>query len=618
MKKKNKLVEEVIKDFENRKEQRRNIERNWLLNINFLVGNQHSYILPNGEITTQSKEYFWQEREVYNHIAPIIETRLSKFGSLKANVSVRPASGDLSDINCAKFATSLLKSVEESMELSSLIDKATFWSELTGTAFYKIAWSNAKGKKIGIKDDKEIYEGDVELSVLSPYEIYPDSLSCGDIDECSSVIHAKAYPVSVIENLWGVKLEGKEINVMNLDNVDSGGGFKYVSRATKLFTDTRRDHELVIERYWQPSIAYPNGKLEIVAGDQLLYNGELPYINKEEERRGYPFLRQVCLSQPSSFYGNSIIDRLIPIQRAYNAIKNRKHEYLNRIAMGVLMVEDGSIDLDNIEEEGIAPGKVIVYRQGSNIPIMMNMGAVPNDFRDEEDRLLSEFITVSGVSDFLTSSAISSENISGVTLNLIIEQDNNRLSLTSDSIRNAIKGVGKHILRLYRQFATTKRLTRIAGDNGVFEKVAFTNSDITSDDLVFDLTNELTDTLSSRKNTAQEIYKMGLLLDENGKMSDSSRLKLLEMMGLGNWESAVNVEELHQKKAFKENESAHKVAPKIDDFDNHAIHVEEHTRFLISGETRLDEQSKKQLSVHIREHLKYKRLLSEAENLSKL
>lgn len=617
MKKKNKLVEEVLLDFENRKEQRRNIERNWLLNINFLLGNQHSYILPNGEITTRSKDYFWQEREVYNHIAPIIETRLSKFGSLKASVSVRPASGDLGDINCAKFATSLIKSVEENLGMSALVDKATFWSELTGTAFYKIAWASSKGKKIGVKDDKPIYEGDVEISVCSPYEIYPDSLSCGDIDECSSIIHAKAYPVSVIENLWGVKLEGKEINVMNLDNVDSGGGFKYVSRATKLFTDTRRDHELVIERYLLPTLDRPNGQLVIVAGDELLYNGDLPYINKEEERRGYPFIRQVCLSQPSSFYGNSIIDRLIPIQRAYNAIKNRKHEYLNRIAMGVLMVEDGSIDLDNIEEEGIAPGKVIVYRQGSNIPIMMNMGAVPNDFRDEEDRLLSEFITVSGVSDFLTSSSISSENISGVTLNLIIEQDNNRLSLTSDSIRNAIKEVGKHILRLYRQFATTKRLARIAGDNGVMEKVSFTNSDITSDDLVFDLTNELTDTLSSRKNTAQEIFKMGLLLDESGKMSDSSRLKLLEMMGLGNWESAVNVEELHQKKAFSENENAHNNPPKIDDFDNHAIHIEEHTRFLISGDTNLDEASKNKLSSHIREHLRYKRLLNEAENLGK-
>ncbi|HKL74323.1 MAG TPA: hypothetical protein VJ903_05460 [Clostridia bacterium] len=615
MEKTSKLVEEIVKDFENRKDQRRNIERNWLLNINFLVGNQHSYVLPSGELSTQTKDYYWQEREVYNHIAPIIETRLSKFGSLKGGVSVRPASEDISDINCAKFATKLLKGVEESLELSRLVDKATYWTELTGTAFYKVIWSDDKGREIGKNDKELIYEGDVELSVCSPYEIYPDSLSCGELEECSSIIHAKAYPVSVIENLWGVKLEGKEINVMNLDNVDAGGGFKYVSRATKLFTDTRHDHELVIERYSLPTYNYPNGRLEIVAGDKLLFQGDLPYTNEKEGKRGYPFIRQVCLSQPSSFYGTCIIDRLIPIQRAYNAIKNRKHEYLNRIAMGVLMVEDGSIDLDNIDEEGLAPGKVIVYRQGSNIPIMMNMGQVPSDFRDEEDRLLAEFITVSGVSDFLTSSQISQENLSGVTLNLIIEQDNNRLSLTSDSIRNAIKEVGQHILRLYKQFATTKRLARVAGDNGIMEKVSFISSDITSDDLVFDLTNELSDTLSSRKNTATEIYKMGLLSDESGKLSDTSRVKLMEMMGLGNWESAVNIEELHKKKAMKENDNAEKDKPIIADYDNHKVHICEHTRFLISGENKLSENNKKALSTHIREHYKYKRLLKEAETL---
>jgi len=614
-KKKNKLVEEIRQDYENRKEQRRNIERNWLLNINFLVGNQHAYVLQNGEIATLAKDYYWQEREVYNHIAPIIETRLSKFGTLKGSVSVRPASEDTADVNCAKFATRLLKGVEEGINLSRLVDKATFWSELTGTAFYKITWSDSKGFEVGRDGDRAIFEGDVEVSVCSPYEVYPDSLSCGDLDECSSIIHAKAYPVSVIENLWGVKLEGREINVMNLDNVDAGGGFKYVSRATKLFTDTRKDHEIVIERYSLPTAKYPDGRLEIVAGEELLYAGDLPYINKEEGRRGYPFVRQVCLSQPSSFYGNCIIDRLIPIQRAYNAIKNRKHEYLNRIAMGVLMVEDGSVDLDNIEEEGIAPGKVIVYRQGSNVPIMMNMGAVPPDFRDEEDRLLAEFITVSGVSDFLTSSSIRAENMSGVTLNLIIEQDNNRLSLTADSIRNAIKEVGRHILRLYRQFATTKRLARVAGDNGAMEKVYFTSSDITSDDLVFDIANELTDTLSGRKNTVAEIFRMGLLYDENGKLTDSARVKILEMMGFGNWETAVNSEELHKKKAMRENERARAEKPAIDDFDNHEIHVEEHTRYLVSSENNLDESARKALNAHIREHLKYRRLLKEAESL---
>ena len=42
--------------------------------------------------------------------------------------------------------------------------------------------------------------------------------------------------------------------------------------------------------------------------------------------------------------------------------------------MGVLMVEDGSVDTDNLEEEGLSPGKILVYRQGSVKPQLMESG----------------------------------------------------------------------------------------------------------------------------------------------------------------------------------------------------------------------------------------------------
>ncbi len=74
----------------------------------------------------------------------------------------------------------------------------------------------------------------------------------------------------------------------------------------------------------------------------------------------------------NAVYGkNGLVARLIPLQRAYNAIKNRKYEFLNRFATGILVVEDGSVDVDELQEEGLAPGKVIVYRQGSVPPTLL-------------------------------------------------------------------------------------------------------------------------------------------------------------------------------------------------------------------------------------------------------
>ncbi len=609
-KKTNDLVAEVIKDYNDRKLARKTLESNWLLNINFLIGNQFAEVMANGEIFDPGKRYYWQQKEVYNHIAPILESRLSKFGSIKSDVTVRPATSDKKDIDTAKFSTKLLKSIEDENNFKKLGSEATFWAELTGTCFFKVTWSNEKGRLLSEKEN--IYEGDVDISVCPPYEIYPDSLASPDVDYCQSIIHARAYPVESVENIWGVKLAGEKVSVLNMDGTGKGGNIS--NGKTRMFCDTKNNHVTVIERYCLPDKTHPNGRLTIVAQDRLLYDGELPYINKSDNKRGFPFIRQVCLLQPSSFYGGTIIERLIPIQRAYNALKNRKHEYFNRMAVGVLMVEDGSVDIDNIEEEGIAPGKVIVYRQGSNMPVMVNMGGVPSDFRDEEDRLLAEFVTVSGVSDFLTTSAINAENMSGKALNLIIEQDNSRLSLTSDNIRFAVKEVGQQILRLYRQFADNKRLKRVSGENGEVELISFAGSDISCDDVVFELENEAVNSMANRKALAQELFNMGLFNDKDGNLNENARIKLLEIFGFGNWESAVSSEELHKKRADIENLKLADKVPQIEVEDNHTIHIKQHSDYLI-GETEMEESLKNILNAHIREHRNYTRLIEEANKI---
>lgn len=42
--------------------------------------------------------------------------------------------------------------------------------------------------------------------------------------------------------------------------------------------------------------------------------------------------------------------------------------------MKILCVEDGSIDIDKIESEGLQDGKILVYRQGATPPFVLDMG----------------------------------------------------------------------------------------------------------------------------------------------------------------------------------------------------------------------------------------------------
>lgn len=614
------LAESIIEDFKNRQQERKRYEANWQLNINFFIGNQYCAINNNNEVVDFEKQFFWQEREVYNHIAPILEQRLSKLAKVRPTMTVVPFSDSDQDINCAKVSKNILKATSYKLNLSRIISEATVWSELCGTVFYKVTWNNNLGTTLGIDNEgNSIHEGDVQIDVVSPFEIFPDSSTYSNINDCKSIMQARVYNVDTIKDMWGIDVEGKDLDVFTLDSVNLAGGLGYYGKVNKAGKTVKHNSALVIEKYEMPTIDYPNGRLIIVADKKVVYIGELPYINKSENKRGFPFISQCSIQNPNCLWGGSVVERCIPIQRSYNAIKNRKHEFLNRISMGVMAVEDGSVDTDNLEEEGMAPGKVLIYRQGSPIPKLLSSGSVPSDFAYEEDRLLNEFLTVSGVSDLLRNSSLTS-NLSGVALELLIEQDEARLISSAEEIRQAVKEISKHILRLYKQFINGKTSSKLISNNGNIEMFYWNKSDINSDDVVFETENELNESLAQKRNMIFEIFNSGLLHDENGKLNNSVRYKLLEQLGLGIWENTQDIKTLQIKRADKENLQlldTHNIdMPR--EIDNHDLHINEHTCFMLSDEfekaIKRNPNIEKLMLEHIRQHKQFRQITNEKEN----
>ena len=80
------IVDYIKNDFKAKQDARRCYELIWELNMNFYLGNQYSYITPSGFISDIEKNFNWENREVYNHIAPIIESRLSKLNKIKPKI----------------------------------------------------------------------------------------------------------------------------------------------------------------------------------------------------------------------------------------------------------------------------------------------------------------------------------------------------------------------------------------------------------------------------------------------------------------------------------------------------------------------------------------------------
>ena len=53
-----KIVEDILKDFKRRQEERRSFESQWQLNMNFLMGNQYCNIGYNNDVQEYDKEFF--------------------------------------------------------------------------------------------------------------------------------------------------------------------------------------------------------------------------------------------------------------------------------------------------------------------------------------------------------------------------------------------------------------------------------------------------------------------------------------------------------------------------------------------------------------------------------
>jgi hypothetical protein len=215
---------------------------------------------------------------------------------------------------------------------------------------------------------------------------------------------------------------------------------------------------------------YKDGELIVVAGQKLLnfsaYNS-------------LPFVRQTSESVPGAFYGRSVIERALPVQRALNAVKNRKAEFLNRLACGIMIVEEGSVDTEILENEGLKPGAIIEFHAGCVPPRFMEGAAIPSELEREELRLIDEMATITGGLDAARSGF---SNISGVAMDIIVAQDRLKIRRAMRSGREARLKLCRMILRMFKRYVSAQRLERIVNGREV-EILNWNSGDITSDDV---------------------------------------------------------------------------------------------------------------------------------------
>ena len=621
------IISKVLEDLQKRKNERQILEQQWTLNANFLIGNQYCEINTyRGDIEQLEPVYDWLERETFNQIAPLIETRIANLKKINYMMRVKPATNELKDYDKAETSTSILQYTQKSTDFESKKNTMIYWNELCGNCFWLSWWDKDKGEKIAVektididedgikhKDEVAIYQGDLDYGLITPYEIYPESIFKQGVENQRSIILEQVKSVEDIFDLYGIEVEGSEIETFELTPMATGGGFGYENTVVTLGHRTEYNAQKVITYMERPSKHLPNGRMIIIVGDSdLVYYGDLPYSK-------IPIVQVVCKEVAGQFFGKSTIEELIPRQRALNGCINRIHEYIKRIAIGSFAVEEGSIDIEEFEQEGQAPGALLVYKSGSQPPVPLPNGTLPQEIMQERYNLKNDMEYVAGVSQLMVNGNTPSGVTSGTAIENLMEIDNTRLSLTGDHIRNSVRKLAILWLEIYKKYATTRRIVNYVGTNNIAKAIAWNNEDINSYDVEYVTENELLVSEDMQKQRFFEAFNLGLFTDNDGRIPERVKQKALEYMKIGNYTDMMNMNLLQVQAAQRENvffESG--VIPEISDFDDHEIHIEEHLRFVLQMDYQLLKMKKPEYAKAMEDHLRQHKQIVEQEEQQKM
>lgn len=587
------IMAHIKGELERRKQERRPYELQWILNSNFLSGHQNCEIrVSDNTIQDVPPLHDCDSHEVFNCIKPLYDTRVANLMSVNYDMTVKPATNELDDYQKAQISTKLLRYTQSHLDFQHIKDSMIHYVERFGNCFVMSWWDASAGDIVAhIALDKpdddsdagtltvntDIHEGDLAIGIISPFELYADNLNAVGMELQRSIIIDQIMDVERIYDIYGVDVDGHECDAYVTAPRNGAGDLGLNIATFAQVTTTVKNSEHVLTYFERASRRYPRGRFAVMIGDNLIKYSELPYDD-------IPITVIKCKEETGCFYGKSIVDELIPLQRSYNGVKNHIHDYFKHAVDPVLLVPNGSLpNVDDYRDRGVEPGEVIPYNpaSGGSVPHWLDYPDIPGGLAEEAAQLKADMEYSAGVSQLMVYGQVAN-GTSGKAIESRRQIDSTRMSLTAENIRNAVIKMSKLWLAIYKRYASGNRTLRIVGDNDIGNAVVWCREDITSFDIRYDTENELKNSEENQKQTFMEALQLGLFTDENGILPQDVKRHAIKVMKVGNYSDTLTADELQKHAAQRENSYFDcGVIPQFGKYDDHAIHVEEHMKYIM-------------------------------------
>jgi hypothetical protein len=146
---------------------------------------------------------------------------------------------------------------------------------------------------------------------------------------------------------------------------------------------------------------FANGEQYIELGPLSAVTNDFEEVSKRywwQDNRVYNMVKPLIqvygtnLTEDQLYGKEGLVSLLEPWQRKYNEIMNMHSVHLDFATSGYVVVEDGSLDVDELSEDGLAPGKILVYRQGASWPHIEKDAFKPEAYIESADYCYAQMV----------------------------------------------------------------------------------------------------------------------------------------------------------------------------------------------------------------------------------
>lgn len=562
-----------------------NLERNGYFNtLRFLWAAAHGAYYDNfGEVhrITFGGEQGELTQLPVNHLRNLAQHMLTMTTSNRPTLEARSVNTDYKSLVQTSLANGLLDYYMREKRLEKYLREAVKSAIILGTGYVKMEWNATSGDVFDVNEETgaPIYQGDVEFSNLSPFDVI--------FDHTKESTKHDWYIVRSFKNRYDLMAKFPEFKEQILavkpkDSAESGLG-------VSTFGYHETDDIAIWEFFHKRTESMPNGRYMLIISEECTpIDTALPY-------RDLPIYRISPDDMLGTPFGYTPLMDILPIQEGINTLYSTILSNQNAFGVQSIYVPRGA----DVTISSLSGGlNIIEGNSQAGEPKPLNLTNTPEEIFKFVEMLEKVAETLSGVNSVARGNPEASLK-SGTALALVQSMSLQFMSGLQQQYVQLTEDVGTGLINVLKDFAAVPRVAAIVGISNRTYMKEFKGDDLEGiNRVIVDLGNPLSRSTAGRVQMAEQLMQMGAI---------TTTEQYLQIINTGKLE--VMTESVTSQLLLVKGENEAMIFGKpvrVLATDSHSLHIREHSAILSDPSFR-NEATPGSLAenvlAHIQEHI---------------